>query len=179
MTTLRVVPCCGAACTTTALALRVRVAGGLVLMFGIPVSTIARLTSKQIHGTDGATTVALNPEHPLLVPPQLGVLLRRLAEERPLNLVHVPDSDPGWVFRGRSPGRHVSGRHLARTLRDHGIPARIAHNTALIALAGDLPSAILADTVGMQPRTATEWAKQAQPDWAHYIAARSDSPRGR
>ncbi|MFF2902276.1 hypothetical protein [Streptomyces sp. NPDC057966] len=53
----------------------------------------------------------------------------------------------------------------------HGIPVRAARNSALAALAADLPSPILADLTGMHRHTAIRWVTCARRDWAEYLAA--------
>ena len=40
-----------------------------------------------------------------------------------------------------------------------------------MALAADLPAAILADLLGLHINTAVRWATYARRDWADYLAA--------
>ncbi|WP_326812331.1 hypothetical protein OIE62_07425 [Streptomyces scopuliridis] len=47
-----------------------------------------------------------------------------------------------------------------------------ARNGALMALAADLPAAILADLLGLHVNTAVRWVTYARRDWAAYLAAR-------
>lgn len=51
--------------------------------------------------------------------------------------------------------------------------ARPARNGALMALAADLPAAIIADLLGMHINTAIRWVRYAGRDWADYLAARA------
>ena len=44
--------------------------------------------------------------------------------------------------------------------------------TALIALAGRLPSSVLAELLDIHVQTARKWAAYSQPDWAAYLAER-------
>ncbi|MFD7259146.1 hypothetical protein [Streptomyces sp. NPDC059874] len=91
--------------------------------------------------------------HPVLLPPRLAKLLRRLAEQ------------------------------LTQRLGRHGIPVRTARNAALAALAADLPSPTLADVTGMHRHTALRWVAYARRYWAEYLAAGAEDlqrpPEGR
>ena len=42
-----------------------------------------------------------------------------------------------------------------------------------MALAADLPAAIIADLLGMHINTAIRWVRYAGRDWADYLAARA------
>ncbi|WP_202237875.1 hypothetical protein [Actinacidiphila reveromycinica] len=69
---------------------------------------------------------------------------------------------------------------MTQKLNRHGISVRAAHNSALTALAADLPSPILADLTGMHRHTAIRWVTYARRDWAEYLAARAeDQQEGR
>lgn len=63
-----------------------------------------------------------------------------------------------------------------RQLNRHGITVRPARNTTLIAVAAELPAAVLADTVGLHPNTAVRWARLANSAWASYLAAAPQPP---
>ena len=81
------------------------------------------------------------------------------------------------------PGKPISTHGMTQKLGRHGISVRAARNTALAALAADLPSRILADMTGMHRHTALRWVAFARRDWADYLAARAadltpaDDPR--
>jgi hypothetical protein len=45
--------------------------------------------------------------------------------------------------------------------------------TTLISLAADLPAAVLADLIGMNPQTAVKWSRLSQSDWTSYLNART------
>jgi hypothetical protein len=49
----------------------------------------------------------------------------------------------------------------------------MARNGARMALAADLPAAIIADLLGMHVNTAIRWVRYAGRDWADYLAARA------
>ncbi|MEV8455571.1 hypothetical protein AB0467_28215 [Streptomyces sp. NPDC052095] len=69
---------------------------------------------------------------------------------------------------------------MTQKLNRHGISVRAARNSALAALAADLPSPILADLTGMHRHTSIRWVTYARRDWAEYLAARAeDQQEGR
>jgi hypothetical protein len=154
-----------------ALPLDIRAVGALVLLFGLPVQRLRHLTTDQLHTDD--SNVFLNlADHALLLPPRLGNLLLRLAQQ------HSPRSaltDPAQrlLFPGVFPGRPLSAEALTRGLAQHDIPTRSARNAALAALAADLPSPVLADLLGLHPTTATRWVNYARKDWSEYVAHRA------
>jgi hypothetical protein len=78
------------------------------------------------------------------------------------------------------PGKPISTHAMTQKLNRHGISVRAARNSALAALAADLPSPILADLTGMHRHTAIRWVAYARRDWAEYLAARAeDQEEGR
>ncbi|MEW1900180.1 hypothetical protein ACIOEG_32420, partial [Streptomyces albidoflavus] len=68
----------------------------------------------------------------------------------------------------------ISTHGMTQKLNRHGIMVRSARNSALAALAADLPSPILADVTGMHRHTALRWVAYARRDWAEYLAARME-----
>ena len=56
-------------------------------------------------------------------------------------------------------------------MNDYGIPTRSAGNTALIALAGELPISLVCDLFDISIATAMNWARRAGRDWNAYLAA--------
>ena len=100
--------------------------------------------------------------------------MSELADRPPTRLLihHGPDA-PRWLFPGRVPGQPIDNHSLTNRLNRHGISARPARNGALMALAADLPAAIIADLLGMHINTAIRWVRYAGRDWAEYLAARA------
>jgi hypothetical protein len=122
---------------------------------------------------DGNTYLTTG-QHPILLPPRLGAILAALADRPPTRLMihHGPDA-PRWLFPGRVPEQPIDNHSLTNRLNRHGISARPARNGALMALAADLPAAIIADLLGMHINTAIRWVRYAGRDWADYLAARA------
>ena len=139
--------------------LDLRAAAALVLLFGLPVSRIRHLTIDQLDIGETRTLLRTG-RHPLVLPPKLGVLLQRLADtpHTRARLAGAPDS-PRWLFPGLTPGRPTSQNGFAVKLRTIDLDARPARNAALIALAGTLPTPVLADVLGLSTTTAERWAR--------------------
>lgn len=49
---------------------------------------------------------------------------------------------------------------------------RAERNSALLALASELPGPVLAEAVGMHIATAVRWSSLAARDWSCFLAAR-------
>ena len=151
----------------------VRAAGALILLFGLHAQRIRHLTTDHVILRDNSTYLTAG-RHPILLPPRLAAILTQLAAQPPPQLMipHGPTA-PRWLFPGRIPGQPIHTRSLTSRLSRHGISARPARNGALIALAADLPAAILADLLGMHVSTAVRWVTYARRDWATYLAIRA------
>jgi hypothetical protein len=150
-----------------------RIAGALVLLFGASVTRITWLTAADITPAPGGTSLRLGGS-PLLLPPRLATLMTQQAASaaaRPAAQA-VPAV---LLFPGRVPGRPVHPRVPGRKIARHGISARAARNTAMITLAADLPSPVVAGLLGLHPSTASRWMTFARRDWAAYLQARDAS----
>jgi hypothetical protein len=121
-------------------------------------------------------------QHPILLPPRLGALMRTLVTQPATRLmIHHRPQGPRWLFPGRFSGQPIDNHSLTNRLNRHGISAPRARNGALAALAAGLPAAILADLLGMHIHTAVRWVTYARRDWTDYLAARAaerDRPTG-
>jgi hypothetical protein len=154
----------------------VRAAGALITLFGLPVSRAVLLTADHLTERGQATYLTID-QRPVLIPPRLAEVLR-LAASTPSRSA-LGRSLPGtqWLFPGFSPGRHQAAGALNHRLLEQGIEARYTRNTALLALAADLPAPILADLLGLHITTATRWVDYARRDWSIYLAARAEDRR--
>jgi hypothetical protein len=75
-----------------------------------------------------------------------------------------------WLFPGHRPTRPLTEGTLARRLQAHELRPRQSRNTALFALATEVPAAILATTLGIHIKAAIQWQKLSSGDWAAYAA---------
>ena len=60
---------------------------------------------------------------------------------------------------------------MSKHMKQYGIPTRSARNSALIALAGELPISLVSDLFDISISTAMNWARRAGRDSNAYLAA--------
>jgi hypothetical protein len=162
----------------TGLPLDIRVAGGLLLLFGIKASDLVLIQAEHIEQTATSTHLRV-AEHALLLPPLLATITVQQRDRTDLRSVfgRMGATSVGWLFPGLRPGRAMDAHSLATKLNNHGIVVRAAHNTALAELAADLPPPVLAELIGIGLTTATRWANYARRDWSPFLAARAADQR--
>ena len=102
-----------------------RVAGGLLLLFGLAAGRIAALRLDQVRtvrdARQGHSTAIRIAEDWIDVPEPLATLLRTHLNNRP-NTNTATNHDAHWLFPGYTPGRHLDTGYLVTVLRRHGIP---------------------------------------------------------
>jgi hypothetical protein len=146
-----------------------RAAGCLVLLYGQNVTRIAALTVSQVTRHDGDMHIRLG-EHDIPVPPALGTILDTLiADGKPRTGTGTPATGK-WLFPGLLPGQPITAERLSARLKAIGIPVRAARRAALTGLAAQVPAAVLADSLGISPATAVNWARDAGSNWNRYAA---------
>jgi integrase len=162
----------------TALPLEVRVAGSMLLLFGIRASALVRIEAHDIEPSASGTHLRV-AKQALLLPPVLATIVVQQRDRTDLRaaLGRTRATGPRWLFPGGQPGQPLTANTLATKLNNRGINVRAARNTALADLAADLPPPVLADLVGIGLTTATRWAHQARRDWSPYVATRTPGPR--
>jgi hypothetical protein len=149
-----------------------RVAGALVVLYAQPVARIARLTRADL-ARDGDQTLLRLGRDRLLLPEPLASLAHQLTSNRPVGMAGNLDHTPAWLFPGRRPGTPMHPTHLARRLGRLGVDCRASRNTALLQLAAEVPAAVLADLLGLNPSTAIKWVQLAGGNWTRYAAERA------
>lgn len=155
------------------LPLDVRVAGALILLFGLRMTRLLALTTAHISKKERDTylTVSTNP---VLMPPKLAVLVDQLANQpRQTSLLKTLSGAPALLFPGQPPSRPLTNSAFGRRLRRHGFPVGPGRNTAMITLTTELPAAVVADLFGVHISSATAWAQYTQHRWDDYLAART------
>ncbi|MDJ0346690.1 XRE family transcriptional regulator [Streptomyces sp. H10-C2] len=153
----------------TALPLDVRVTAALVRLYALPLTRIVELTADQLH-RDAEHTYLTIHRHPVLLPPTLARLIDDQLHQYPP--AHRTADRARHLVPGPSPGLPRNPAGLAAKLHQHGLPVRAARNTAMMEAVADLPPMVLADLLGIAPRTAERWAALAGGSWSHYLAAR-------
>lgn len=63
------------------------------------------------------------------------------------------------------PGKPISTHAMPQKLARQGITVRSARNGSVVALAADLPTAVIADLLGIHVNTAVRWVNFARRDW--------------
>jgi len=147
-----------------------RVAGLFTLLFAQPLARITRMRAEQIAvDQDGHVTVTFD-SFPIELPEPLDrLVLAQLARRGQASYASHPDH---WLFPGGIPGRHLVTENIRSQLVQRGIQPNSARKAALIQLAGEIPTPILADILGLTPKTAVRWGALAVRDWSQYTALR-------
>lgn len=147
----------------TALPLDVRVAAALIRLYALPQTRIVEFTVDHISRDDEHTYLAVN-QHPFVLPPKLARLIDdQLRHSAPR---HSTTAGRRYLLPGQSPGLPRNPLGLADTLRHHGLPARAARNTAMVDSLADLPPMVIADLLGIHPKTAERWAMLVGENWS-------------
>jgi hypothetical protein len=160
-----------------AMPLDLRVGGALVLLFGMLVSKVTQLTRDDVIEDGQATWLAIDG-HRLMLPAKLAHLVRQLRDQDgarwTLGRLGAPVP---WLFPGQGPARPAVDVLFGVRLHRYGIDAHAGRNTARLALAAELPAAVLADLTGISVSTAERWSQWAKRDWAAYVGQRTADDR--
>lgn len=151
---------------------RTRLAGALLLLFGIPVYRLCQLQVTDIDDRRVPIMIRLGPD-PLELPPQIGELAvaARAHRDAPRLLTDLGETD--WLFPGQHHGTPLSRDALTdRLAAAFGIRARHVRAGALAALAQTLPAPVIARLTGLHVGAATRWADAVVASGARYSALR-------
>ncbi|HET9649274.1 MAG TPA: hypothetical protein VFP34_13745 [Microlunatus sp.] len=77
-----------------------------------------------------------------------------------------------WLFPGLQPGQPLHLFSASGMVKQVGLSARAARNTAWRQMVQQAPAAILADGLGTERGTATHYARLAGADYASYPSNR-------
>ncbi|WP_246101189.1 hypothetical protein [Streptomyces cyaneus] len=159
------------------LPLWVRVAGALMLLFGLQGSRVLQLTKDDIVDDGTSLQIDLSGRR-LHLPPKLAHLVRRLRDQSATRwrLNQLADTRP-WLMPGQSPTRPLRVEYLSLKFREYGFNGLGGRNTARLALAANLPASVLADLTGTSVDNAVRWSNFAKRDWTDYVAARKRDTR--
>ena len=151
--------------------LEFRVAGLFVVVFGQQLSRVARMRATAVE-LDGDRVRVRFGNEPVLLPGAIGHLVRRLLNHRS-PAAYETDAGRRWLFPGGAPGRPIAPEYLRIRLAEQGVSVRPLRNAALMQIAGEVVSPILADLLDLHPSTASRWVKAAKGDWAEYVGERA------
>ncbi len=146
-----------------------RVATLLVVLFAQTPARIAALTLDSVTATAGTVTIDLGRSSIETPEPLAGLLRQHLASRTSLGRVKTDDPGP-WLFPGRHPHKHAEVHTVQRWVHACGVTDIHAQRaSALIDLAGQLPSPVVADFLGVSVGTAVKWSKLAGRPWGQYL----------
>lgn len=147
-----------------------RIAGSLILLFGQPAQRVAELRLGQVQIDDGVR-IRLARDW-LEVPEPFATLLRRYVPCR-RNMATAANAASTWFFPGAMPGQPLTTNRLVAHLRSIGVPVLAARSGTWQQLVRHGPPSILAEALGISPKTAMKHAERAGADWLRYAALRS------
>ncbi|MCL2464847.1 MAG: hypothetical protein FWF28_07235 [Micrococcales bacterium] len=149
-----------------------RVAGLFAILFAQPLCDVVAMTRDQITQADGKVFVAFDSTPVEMPEPLDQLIIAHLAADSPA----AYQTDSGrWLFQGRNPGRPLATESIRSKLAAHGIHHHAHRNTAMFSLAARIPAPVLADLIGVAPKTAVKWAALSARDWSGYIKDRAEA----
>ena len=153
------------------------VAGLFLLLFAQPLNKILRMTRDQVTENEGGRVIVTFDTVPIELPPDVGTLVLEHIRGRGPASYGIAGTD--WLFPGRLPGRSLHTESVRRILVSHGIHPRQSRSTTLFALAGQIPTPVLADLLGISaaPRPAGQHWPHATGAATSLTADQSDKAR--
>ena len=166
--------------TDDTIALRTRVAAGMLLLFAQPITRIVKLTvddvlhheqdDKQDDGQDGEQGVYLRLGHPPTpIPEPLAGLLLELVDSR-ANMNTASNPDSRWLFPGGRAGQPLTPGALRQRFQALGLPTIPARTAALGQLVLQAPAPVIAAALGYQDGTAEHHRLVTGGPWSRYTA---------
>ena len=147
-----------------------RIGGLFTLLFAQPLARICRMRADQITTRDDGHVTVTFDTFPIELPDPLDKLvLAQLARRGQASYASRPDQ---WLFPGGIPGKHLATENIRGQLVARGIQPNTARKAAMFQLAGEIPTPILAEILGLSAHTAVRWAALAARDWSQYTAIR-------
>lgn len=155
-----------------------RIAAGLVLLYGQPLNRIASLTTDRIRISGASVELCFTSEW-LPVTEPFASLLRTWTANRTNLRTAAHNANSRWLFPSTAPGQHLPAALISERLKTHGIPAQLGRTAAWRHMVRDAPPSVLAELLGLSPATAMRHADLAGANFTRYAALRHDVPRTR
>lgn len=150
--------------------LEVRVAGLFVLLYAQLLGRAVSLMRDQINVTPEQVTVQFGVT-PVVLDDRVGDLVRRQLSAEPRRGYAAGTS--GWLFEGLSPGTHMTAAYIRLRLAELGIRSRVSRETRMNLLSMRMPSAVIADVIGIGGHTADRRKRNTGGTWSNYPELRS------
>lgn len=140
----------------------IRLAGFLLLTYGLPATRIASISCSQVDVSNGVASIRF-ARSPVTLPHYVTELVVRQLEqcERSRNLEQ-------WLFPGRLPGQHLKAVSILQSLKAMGIKPVQARTYAQLALAREVPSIVLVDLLGISKLAAYRLVQASARQWSEY-----------
>ncbi|HUY45495.1 MAG TPA: hypothetical protein VMV92_07195 [Streptosporangiaceae bacterium] len=145
-----------------------RVAAVLLVLYGQPLTRIARLARDDIRRSGDGTVLAILGGTPVPIHEPFATLITQLPARRTNGV--AGQIEGRWLFPGRHAGRPVGPLILASRLRALGISPAAIRSTARAQLVAEIPPAMLGELIGIGATTANRWATIANGTWLAYAA---------
>ena len=139
----------------------------LVLLFGQPLSRIVRLPREAVIIADDRTSLRLG-RHAIELPHEVAQVVHDHLAQINDHRNEAGHPEQRWLFPGLQPGQPLHLFSASGMVKQIGLSARAARNTAWRQLVQQAPAAILADGLGAERGTAAHRAKVAGADYASY-----------
>ncbi len=153
-----------------AVELAVRIIGLFALIYAQPLDHSVRLRRNDVNVRSHRLTVAFGSTPVELAEPIADLLRQYLGAPARRGFA---TGTSRWLFEGIMPGEHISPAYARLRLSENGIRIRPARTTRLDLLAAQLPSSIVADTLGVTLHTAEQRRGRSGGIWSSYPALRN------
>jgi hypothetical protein len=145
-----------------------RLACGLVVVFGVQLERVSRMTPQMFRDTGGAVEIFLRPRKPTPLPRPLADLYRQYVASSP--------EPREWFWPGRRFHRHITPGTLYTWISPYGTVSTDLRVAALTQLAGSMSSRLLADTTGIGATTAQGYVSVSGSAWNEFPDLYGDVP---
>ena len=146
---------------------RTRLAGALLVLFGIRVVRLRMLRVSDIIEDDGRVTIRLGPD-PLQLPEEVAPLAIAARDRRDVPRLLSDAGEDEWLFPGQHHGTPITPEALTKRLRAIGIHARMVRTGALVSLVQEVPAPVISRLTGLHVTATTRWAETASASHARY-----------
>ncbi len=152
--------------TDDTIALRVRVAAVLTLLYAQPFTRIVRLTTSDVLVEDDQVLLRFGTP-PTPVPAPFAGLLLELRDTR-TNMRTAANPDSPWLFPGRRAGQPLRPEVLGTTIRALGMPTTPGRTAALRQLVLQAPAPIIASMLGYHHAHTARVVADSGGTWNRY-----------